>query len=54
MSVRAISVLLACLAVGFVVAGCGGGDDETTTASALPEGCSDVEQPSPKKVKLKR
>ena len=35
------------------MAGCGGGgDDDETTASQLPEGCSQVQAPAPKQVKL--
>jgi cyclophilin family peptidyl-prolyl cis-trans isomerase len=53
MPARVLSAPLACLAIAFVLAACGGGDDQESAEAQLPEGCSEVEQPAPKKVKLK-
>jgi hypothetical protein len=37
-----------------LVAGCGGGGGETSTAAQLPAGCSQVQEPAPKDVHLSR
>jgi cyclophilin family peptidyl-prolyl cis-trans isomerase len=37
-----------------VLAGCGGGDDETSTTAGLPAGCAQVQAPAPKDVHLSR
>jgi peptidyl-prolyl cis-trans isomerase B (cyclophilin B) len=37
-----------------LMAGCGGGGGETSTASQLPAGCTQVQAPSPKEVQLSR
>jgi cyclophilin family peptidyl-prolyl cis-trans isomerase len=52
MPLRALVAMLACLAAALMVAACGGGDDESS-GFELPEGCSEVEAPAPKQVKLK-
>jgi peptidyl-prolyl cis-trans isomerase B (cyclophilin B) len=47
-------MLLVSLALVLVLSGCGGDDEETTTASRLPVGCEPVDPPSPKDVDLRR
>jgi peptidyl-prolyl cis-trans isomerase B (cyclophilin B) len=49
------TTLAAALAL-FLLAGCGGGDgaEDTATASGLPSGCTQVQAPPPKQVKLSR
>jgi peptidyl-prolyl cis-trans isomerase B (cyclophilin B) len=47
--------LAAAALAGLLLAGCGGdGGDETETGAQLPAGCSEVQLPAPKQVKLSR
>jgi cyclophilin family peptidyl-prolyl cis-trans isomerase len=50
---RSAIALLACLLLALAVVACGGGDDQESAGVELPEGCSEVEAPAPKQVKLK-
>ena len=51
--ITARTVVAASLA-SLLVAGCGGGGGETSTAAQLPGGCSQVQEPAPKDVHLSR
>jgi cyclophilin family peptidyl-prolyl cis-trans isomerase len=51
--VKARTAAAATLGV-LLLAGCGGGGDETSTSSGLPAGCTQVQAPPPKDVHLSR
>jgi peptidyl-prolyl cis-trans isomerase B (cyclophilin B) len=51
---RPAALLLALAGMSMVVAGCGGGEEATTTSATLPAGCEQVEKPPPKHRQLER
>jgi peptidyl-prolyl cis-trans isomerase B (cyclophilin B) len=51
--IEARTAVAATLAM-LVIAGCGGGEDETSTTAGLPAGCTQVQAPAPKDVHLSR
>jgi peptidyl-prolyl cis-trans isomerase B (cyclophilin B) len=53
-SARVAATALVLAFAGLVFAACEGGDGVESTSSALPEGCQQVQKPSPKQVNLKR
>jgi peptidyl-prolyl cis-trans isomerase B (cyclophilin B) len=53
-SARVAATALVLAFAGLAFAACGGGDGVESTSSALPEGCQQVQKPSPKQVNLKR